>query len=147
MKKSLAGLAGVLTLAALAGVPNAASAESLTFVCQPSAEPAPAQWFGGVWRQPITVRVESISKLVELYDQEGNMLGGTLRASRLAGLGNYEFDMKFDENVIHWGVARMWATSGYIDRKSGRIDVLWTNEDGHNEETLTRQFHGTCRRR
>jgi hypothetical protein len=54
--------------------------------------------------------------------------------------------MAVDENVIRWGVARMWATSGYIDRKSGRIDVLWTNEDGQSPESLTRQFHGRCRR-
>jgi hypothetical protein len=146
MKKPTAALAGALTVLALFAAPKTASAETFTFVCEPAREPAPAEWFGGPWQRAITVRVDSGGRLVELYDQNGTILGGTLRASRLAGLGGYEFDMTVDENVIRWGVVRMWATSGYIDRRSGRIDVLWTNEQGHSPETLTRQFHGTCRR-
>lgn len=145
MKKSLAALAGALTLVSLIGAAKTASAEVVTFVCEPAREPAPPEWFGGPWQQTITVRVDSGGKMVEVYDREGKMLGGTLRASRLARLGGYEFDMTADQNVIRWGVVRMWSTSGYIDRKSGRIDVLWTNEDGQSPESLTRQFHGTCR--
>lgn len=146
MKKPAAVLAGALTLFALTTLPRTASAETFTFVCEPIGEPAPPQWFGGPWQRAITVRVDSLAKLVEVYDSNGAMLGGTLRASRLANLGGYEFDMTANENVIRWGVERMWATSGYIDRRTGRIDVLWTNEDGQNPESLTRQFHGTCRR-
>jgi hypothetical protein len=146
MKKSLAALAGALTVASLIGAAKPASAETVTFVCEPAREPAPPEWFGGPWQQVITVRVESISKTVEVYDRNGTLLGGTLRASRLAGLGGYEFDMTLDENVIRWGIVRMWATSGYIDRRSGRIDLLWTNEDGQDPDSLTRQFHGSCHR-
>ena len=146
MKKPLAALAGALTLISLIGAAKTASAEVFTFVCEPAQEPAPAEWFGGAWERTITVRVDSGARMVEVYDHDGKMLGGTLRASRLAGLGGYEFDMTADENVIRWGIVRMWATSGYIDRKSGRIDVLWTNEDGQDPDSLTRQFHGTCHR-
>ena len=146
MKKPAAVLAGALTLFALAVLPRSASAEIFTFVCEPAQEPAPPQWFGGPWQRTITVRVDSVGRMVELYDQNGSILGGTLRASRLAGLGGYEFDVTTDENVIRWGIVRMWATSGYIDRRSGRIDVLWTNENGQNPDSLTRQFHGTCHR-
>ena len=146
MKKPTAALAGALTVLALFAMPRTASAEVFTFVCEPGVEPAPAEWFGGPWQRAITLRVDSVGKFVELYDHNDRMIGGTLRASRLAGLGGYEFDVTVNENVIRWGVVRMWATSGYIDRKSGRIDMLWTNENGHNPDTLTRQFHGTCRR-
>lgn len=146
MKKSLAALAGALTLISLIGAAKTASAEVFTFVCEPAREPAPPEWFGGPWQRTITVRVDSGAKMVEVYDHEGKMLGGTLRASRLANLGGYEFDVTADENVIRWGILRMWATSGYLDRKSGRVDLLWTNEDGQDPDSLTRQFHGTCRR-
>lgn len=145
MKNPVAVFVGVLALATVAATPANAFAETATFVCEPTTEPAPPQWIGGLWRGPLTVRLDSGGKLVELYDENGTMLAGTLRASRLAGLGGYEFDMIVDQNVIRWGIARMWSTSGYIDRKSGRIDVLWTNENGHNTDTLTRHFHGTCR--
>jgi hypothetical protein len=146
MKKPATALAGALTLFALTALPSSASAETFTFVCEPAQEPAPPQWFGGPWQRTITVRVDSQARMVEVYDQNGSILGGTLRASRLAGLGGYEFDMSADENVIRWGIVRMWSTSGYIDRRSGRIDMLWTNENGQSPESLTRQFHGTCHR-
>ena len=92
-------------------------------------------------------------KALTVYDdvkgnyEKGVLIAGNLRSSRLSGLGGYEFDLRVDENVIRWGVIRMWGISGYVDRKSGRIDVLWTNDDGHDENSLTRQFHGTCQER
>ena len=136
---------GVLLAAVLVLAPRTAFAVPFTLVCQPAREPAPAEWFGGLWQQPITVRVDSLSRLVEIYDEKGVLIAGTLRSSRLSGLGGYEFDLRVDENVIRWGVVRMFGMSGYVDRKSGRIDVLWTNDDGQSENSLTRQFHGTCR--
>jgi len=147
LSKSFRVCSGVLTMAILLLVPRVASAVPFTLVCQPAQETAPSEWFGGQWQRAITIRIDASSRMVELYDEEGKMLAGTLRASRLAGLGGYEFDMRIDENVIRWGVVRMWGISGYVDRKSGRIDVLWTNDDGHDDDTLTRQFHGTCRER
>ena len=138
---------GVLFGAVLVLVPRTVLAVPLTFVCQPAHEPTPPEWFGGQWEQPITVRVDPSSRMVEVYDEKGVLIAGTLRSSRLSGLGGYEFDIRVDENVIRWGVIRMWGISGYVDRKSGRIDVLWTNDDGHDENSLTRQFHGTCQER
>jgi|SRR5689334_2163584 hypothetical protein len=138
---------GVLFAAVLLLLPRTVLAAPLTFVCQPAHEPTPPEWFGGQWEQPITVRVDASSRMVEVYDEKGVLIAGTLRSSRLSGLGGYEFDLRIDENVIRWGVIRMWGISGYVDRKSGRIDVLWTNDDGHDENSLTRQFHGTCQER
>jgi hypothetical protein len=89
--------------------------------------------------------VDVAGRMVEIYNEKGVLIAGSLRSSRLSGLGGYEFDIRFDENVIRWGVIRMWGVSGYVDRKSGRIDVLWTNDLGHDENSLTTQFHGTCR--
>ena len=138
---------GVLFAAVLVLVPRTALAVPITFDCQPAHEAAPAEWFGGQWEQPITVRVDVAGRMVEVYDEKGVLIAGSLRSSRLSGLGGYEFDIKVDKNVIRWGVIRMWGVSGYVDRKSGRIDVLWTNDYGHDENSLTRQFHGTCRER
>lgn len=145
--KSWRVCSGVLFAAVLVLAPRTALAVPLTLECQPAHESAPPEWFGGQWEQPITVRVDVAGRMVEIYNEKGVLIAGSLRSSRLSGLGGYEFDIRFDENVIRWGVIRMWGVSGYVDRKSGRIDVLWTNDLGHDENSLTTQFHGTCRER
>ncbi len=145
--KSWRVCSGVLLAAVLLAAPQRLRATGVTLECQPSHEAAPPEWFGGQWDQPITVRVDTLSRVVEVYDEKGTLIAGSLRASRLSGLGGYEFDIQVDENVIRWGITRMWGVSGYVDRKSGRIDLLWTNDDGQSENSLTRQFHGTCHER
>ncbi len=147
MSKPSRVCSAVLFTAVLTLAPRTVLAAPVMFDCQPAHESAPAEWFGGQWEQPITVRVDALSRMVEIYDEKGTLIAGSLRASRLSGLGGYEFDVRVDENVIRWGVVRMFGVSGYIDRKSGRIDVLWTNDDGQSEQSLTRQFHGTCHER
>ena len=51
------------------------------------------------------------------------------------------------ESTISWGVIEMWGFSGYVNRQSGRLDVIWTNALGYNTNTLSRQFHGSCKER
>ena len=138
---------GALFSAVLMLLPRTVIAAPFTMTCQPAHQAAPPEWFGGQWEQPITVRVDALSHMVEIYDEKGTLIAGSLRASRLSGLGGYEFDVRVDENVIRWGIVRMFGVSGYIDRKTGRIDVLWTNDYGSSEESLTRQFHGICHER
>jgi len=147
LSKSWRVCSGVLFAAVLVVSPRTLLADPFTLVCEPAHQPAPAEWFGGQWEQPISVRVDATSHLVEIYDEKGALIAGSLRSSRLSGLGGYEFDVKVDENVIRWGIVRMFGVSGYVDRKTGRIDVLWTNDNGHTENSLTRQFHGVCRER
>lgn len=138
-------LAGVCSLFALLLTPRIASANTFVLVCTPAAEAAPPEWFGGPWSRTVRVRVDTDAKVIEVIDQDANTLSSTLRASRLAGLGNYELDVKIDEGSINWGVLRMWGASGYVDRKTGRIDMLWATPNGFSPDTLIRQFHGTCR--
>ena len=147
LSKSWRVCSGVLFAAVLVVSPRTLFATPFTLVCQPEHQPAPPEWFGGQWEQPISVRVDATSRQVEIFDDRGVLIAGSLRSSRLSGLGGYEFDVKVDENVIRWGVVRMFGVSGYVDRKTGRIDVLWTVDDGHTENSLTRQFHGVCSER
>jgi len=138
-----------LFAAALLGLlrPDAALADTFTFTCDPAAEPAPAAWFGGPWSAPLKVVVDTSAKTVELFDKDNNAVAVTAQPSRLASLNDYKLDIVINENVINWGVIEMWGFSGYIDRKSGRLDMIWSNSAGYNPDTQTRQFHGTCKQR
>jgi hypothetical protein len=147
MKKNLTIYAGVLSLVALLLTPAVASASTFILVCEPASEPAPPEWFGGPWLRPLKVRVDTDAKVIELLDQDDTTMAGTLRASRLSGLGGYQIDVTINDRVINWGVLRMWGISGYVDRKTGRIDALWATQNGYSQTTLIRQFHGTCRER
>ena len=142
-------IAAAFTVIALIGLalPSLASADIFTFVCDPSTEPAPAGWFGGPWTTPVRVVVDTQAKTVELFDSNSRMLSGTENPARLASLNNYQMDLTVTESTISWGVPEMWGFSGYIDRKNGRLDVLWTNPAGYSPNTVNRQFHGTCRQR
>ena len=145
MTKTLAAVA-VIALIGL-GLPTPASAATFTFVCDPSTEPAPAEWFGGPWMTPIRVVVDTSARTVELFDANLNQIGGTMPPARLAGLNNYQPDVTVTNATISWGIIEMWGFSGYIDRKSGRVDLIWTNPAGFSPNTLSRQFHGTCKER
>ena len=145
MKKTFAICAGVVSLITVLLTPHVASAGTFIFACEPAAAAAPPQWFGGSWTRSVRVRVDTDAKVIELVDQDGSTLASTLRASRLAGLGAYELDVTINERVINWGILRMWGISGYIDRKTGQLDVLWATPNGYSPDTLIRQFHGTCR--
>jgi len=138
---------GVVALIAVLGMSSTASANTFTLVCQPAAAAAPPQWFGGPWSRALKVRVDTDAMVIELLDQDENVLATTLRASHLAGLGGYQVDVKVNDSAINWGVVRMWGTSGYVDRKTGQVDVLWATPSGFSPDTLIRQFHGTCRQR
>jgi len=145
MKKPFAT---ALVVAALIGLlPGAASADVLTFTCDPGAESTPAGWFGGPWSAPIRVVVDSSARTVELFDKDNIAVAVTARPARLASLNDYKLDILITENVISWGVVEMWGFSGYIDRQSGRLDMLWINSSGYSPDTQNRQFHGTCRQR
>jgi hypothetical protein len=145
MKKTLAAFAVI----ALFGVsmPTLASADIFTFVCDPSTEPAPPDWFGGPWSGPVRLVVNTAARTVELFDKDAKTLGDSAPPARLASLNNYQTDLTVTETVITWGVIERWGFSGYIDRRTGRLDLLWTNPSGYSENTLSRQFHGTCRLR
>jgi len=146
MKKSLAT---AFVVAALIGLvrPSSASAATYTFTCDPATEPAPAGWFGGPWSAPIRLVVDSSARTIELFDRNNNAVAVTARPSRLSSLNNYQFDIVITENVINWGVIEMWGFSGYIDLRSGRLDMIWTNSSGYSPDTVSRQFHGTCKQR
>jgi hypothetical protein len=145
MKKTLTALVAI----ALIGLtlPTLASAETFTFMCEPSTEPAPPDWFGGPWSSPIRVVIETIARTVELFDKDNKALGGTARPARLSSLNDYQLDVTITDSTISWGVIEMWGFSGYIDRRSGRLDVIWSNTGGYSPSTLSRQFHGTCQQR
>jgi hypothetical protein len=145
MKKTLAALA-VIALFGLA-MPTFASADIFTFTCDASTEPAPPQWFGGPWQGPVRVVINTQARTVELFDKDLKSLGDSLRPSRLASLNDYQLDLTVTDSLITWGIVEMWGFSGYIDRKTGRLDAIWTNPDGYSPSTLNRQFHGTCRPR
>jgi len=136
-------------LAALIGLllPSPVSAATFTFVCDPVAEPSPAGWFGGPWSAPLRVVVDSSARTVEIFDRDNVAVAVTARPARLSSLNNYQLDIVITDYVINWGVIEMWGFSGYIDRKSGRLDMIWSNSSGFNPETSSRQFHGTCRER
>jgi hypothetical protein len=143
MKKTLAALA-VIALFGLS-MPTLASADIFTFSCDPSTEPAPADWFGGPWSAPVRVVVNTQARTVELFDKDLKTLFDTARPARLASLNNYQLDLTVTDNVITWGIVEMWGFSGYIDRRTGQLDVIWTNRGGYSPDTLNRQFHGTCK--
>ena len=145
MKKTLAAVVTVALIGLL--LPSLASADTFTFVCDPSPEAPPPDWFGGLWSAPLKVVVDTQARTVELYDLDNKAVAVTARPSRLSSLNNYQMDIVITENVINWGVIEMWGFSGYIDRRTGRLDAIWTNDGGYSPDTLHRQFHGTCRQR
>ena len=142
MKKTLAALA-VIALFSLS-MPTLASADIFTFVCSASTEPAPPDWFGGPWSGPVRLVVNTTAGTVELFDNDAKTLSDSSPVARLSGLNNYKLDITVTENTISWGVIEMWGFSGYVDRKSGRLDAIWTNPLGYTVNTLNRQFHGNC---
>jgi hypothetical protein len=146
MKKRFAT---ALVVAALTGLlwPGPASAEVITFTCDPVAEPSPAGWFGGPWSAPLRLVVDSSARTIEIFDQDNKAVAVTARPARLSSLNNYQLDIVITDSVINWGVIEMWGFSGYIDRKSGRLDMIWSNSSGYSPDTSSRQFHGTCRQR
>ena len=121
-----------------------ARAETIAFSCTAIAEAPPPEWVGGSWTGEVTVQVDTIARTVEMFDTRGGLLAGTARPARLARLNNHELDIKITDRAVIWGVVQMWGFSGYLDRQSGRLDLLWTNPEGFSAATLTRQFHGTC---
>ena len=143
MKKTLAAFA-VIALFGLS-MPTLASADIFTFTCEPSTEPAPPDWFGGLWTAPVRLVVNTTARTVDVLDKDSKQLGDSMRPSRLASLNDYQLDLTVTENLITWGVIEMWGFSGYVDRKTGRLDLIWTNPEGYSPSTLSRQFHGTCR--
>ena len=145
MKKRLS----VIAIFALIGValPALASAATFTFVCEASTESAPPEWFGGPWTAPVRLVIDTAAHSVDLLDNDNRILNASAKPSRLSALNNYKLDMTVTESIISWGVIEMWGFSGYIDLRTGRLDVLWTNSDAYTPNTLTRQFHGTCRQR
>jgi hypothetical protein len=146
MKKTFV-ICAVIALIGLA-LPSPASAATFTFVCDPSTEPAPPDWFGGPWSAPVRLVVDTTARTVELLDTTNNRtLGDTQRPGRLSSLNDYKMDITVTESTISWGVIEMWGFSGYVDRRSGRLDVIWSNPAGYSPNTLSRQFHGICKER
>jgi hypothetical protein len=145
MKKTLAASLAI-ALIGLA-LPTFAHAATFTFVCEPSTEPAPPDWFGGPWSSPVRLVVDTNAKSIELFDKDNHVLGATTPPSRLSGLNNYQMDLTVTDSTISWGVIEMWGFSGYVARRSGRLDVIWSNAAGYSASTLSRQFHGTCKER
>jgi hypothetical protein len=142
MKTRFAVLVGIALIGLL--LPSSASAAIFTYTCAASVEPAPPDWFGGPWSAPVRVVVDTQARSVELFDQDNIMLATTVRQGRLSGLNDYQMDVTVTENVISWGVIEMWGFSGYIDRQSGRLDLIWSNSGGFSPSTSSRQFHGSC---
>lgn len=145
MKKTAAAVA-VIALIGLA-LPGFARAATFTFVCEASTEPAPSDWFGGPWTAPVRVVIDTQARSVDLLDNDNKILGTTAKPARLSALNNYKLDLTVTESIISWGVIEMWGFSGYIDLRTGRLDVLWTNSEAYTPNTLTRQFHGSCKQR
>jgi hypothetical protein len=139
---SLFGLFGFIGLLLS---PSAASAETVTLACDPSAGAAPADWTGAPWRRPLKIRVNVDGNEIELLDGDGVQLANTLQALNLASLAGYGFDIVMNENVINWGIVRMWGFSGYIDRRTWQVHIMWVNPQGATPNAHDRQFHGTCR--
>ena len=145
MTKTLAAVA-LIALIGL-GLPALASAESVTYVCDASADPAPPDWTGGPYSAGVRLIIDTQAHSVELRDNDNRMLAATEPAGRLSGLNNYRLDVNITDSMIQWGVIEMWGFTGYLDLKTGRVDLLWTNAAGYSPTTLTRQFHGTCKER
>ena len=146
MKKNILAVAAIALIGL--GLPALASAATFTYVCEASTEPAPAGWFGGPWTAPVRVVVDTSARTVEVFDGTNlQQLGGTMPPARLAGLNNYQLDVNVTDDTISWGIIEMWGFSGYLDRKSGRVHLIWTNPRGYSADTLSRQFHGTCKER
>lgn len=145
MTKIFAAFAAIALIGLL--LPTPASADIFTFVCDPATESAPADWFGGSWPAQVRLVVDTGNRSIELFDKDAKSLAGTGRPGRLSGLNNYKLDVIITDNLISWGIVEMWGFSGYVNRSTGRLDVIWTNPSGYNVETSTRQFHGTCRAR
>jgi hypothetical protein len=139
-------LAAALVVFAVIGLlmPAPASAATFTYSCSPATQPAPANWLGGPWSGPVRLVVDTTAHMIELLDSNYVILATTARSGRLSGLNNYQMDVSVTDNVISWGVIEMWGFSGYIDRRSGRLDVTWVNQSGYNTTTFNRQFHGMC---
>ena len=116
-------------------------------MCEPSTQPAPPDWFGGPWPSSIRLVIDPAARSVEIYDTDNFILATTAPPARLAGLNDYRLDMSVTENVITWGVVEMWGFSGYLDVKTGRLDLMWSNLGGYSPGTSNRQFHGTCTRK
>ncbi len=145
MKRTIAGLAAIALIGL--GLPRIASAATFTYVCEASTEPAPADWFGGPWLSQVRLVIDTTARSVDLLDKDYKILGSSAPPARLSGLNNYRLDVTVTPTTVSWGVIEMWGFSGYIDRRSGRLDVIWTNPEGYSPNTLSRQFHGTCRER
>ena len=145
MKNTFAAVA-VIALIGL-GLPAVASAEVITYVCDASPDPAPPDWTGGPYSAAVRLVIDTQARSVELRDKDNHMLAATEPSGRLSGLNNYKLDVSFTDDTLRWGVIEMWGFSGYLDRKTGRVDLLWTNSGGYSPTTLTRQFHGTCKER
>ena len=145
MKKTLAAVVIVALIGLL--LPSLASAETFTFDCSPAAEAPPPDWFGGLWSTPLRIVIDTQARTVELFDLSNKAVAVTAVSSRLSRLNDYQMDIAITENAINWGIIEMWGFSGYIDRRTGRVDLLWTNSGGYSPNTLHRQFHGTCRQR
>ena len=137
--------ASLLTIALIGvSLPTPASAATFTYVCEPSTQPAPPDWFGGPWPASVRLVIDTTARSAEIYDQDNVVLASSAVSARLAGLNDHRQDMTVTENVITWGIVEMWGFSGYIDLKSGRLDLVWSNPGGYSPATLNRQFHGTC---
>ena len=110
MKKPFAT---AFVVAALTGLlwPASASADVLTFACEPAAEPAPAGWFGGPWSTPLRVVVNTAARTVELLNPDSREVAVTAIPARLAGLNNYKLDIVVTEDVINWGAMMVAATT------------------------------------
>ena len=145
MNKTFAAVA-VIALIGL-GLPAPAHADLVTYVCDASAESAPPDWTGGPYSGAVRLIVDTLARSVELRDKDNRMLAATEPAGRLSALNNYKLDVNLTDNMVTWGLIEMWGFSGYLDRKTGRVDLLWTNSGGYSPSTLTRQFHGTCKER
>jgi hypothetical protein len=145
MKKTFAALVAMALIGL--GLPTPLSAAQFTYVCDPSTQPPPPDWFGGPYLRRVKVVVDTANNTVELFAVDDNSLTGTMPPARLSGLNNFKLDVTLTDNQISWGIIEMWGFSGYIDRRSGRLDAIWTNHSGFDASTITRQFHGTCRER
>ncbi len=146
-KTSAATVAIALIGLLLPGFARVASAATFTFVCEASTEPAPADWFGGLWTAPVRLVIDTASRSVDLFDNDNKALSVSARPARLSAMNNYKLDLTVTDTIISWGVIEMWGFSGYIDLRTGRLDVLWTNSEAYTPNTLTRQFHGSCTQR
>jgi len=144
MKNQLIVLARAAALIGLLLVPGSASAQIFTLSCEPSRAPAPADWVGAPWTQAIRLRINVPGREVDLIEADSSRVTDTLQVVNTASLAGYDFDIVINENVINWGIRRMWGFSGYFDRRSGQVHLTWVHPSSYSPEHV-RQFHGTCR--